>query len=427
MLQRELSHPDAHHWFKKSICRAICFTPPPPSPNFGTGLSGNQWNLATALINYFNTNGGIPLVFALLGPSGLTQVSGEPGADISQAGFTAMNQFINTMMDNLGDRGGQGGPQGFAGESAYAPARKLSRAQSDAYAAVTPRDRTAAPFASCWNVWATGYGGNSTVNGDAATGSHNISSRVYGTVVGADYRATPSTRVGFGAGGAGTSFSLDGGLGGGRADVFQLGAYARHNIGAAYLAGAIAYGWQDVTTDRTLTVSGTDKLQGRLNASAFTARLEGGWRYAMPAFAVTPYAAAQSSTFFLPSYTETATSGSSQFALSYASKNVTASRAELGARFDKAMPVHHALLTLRARTAWAHDWNTDRSATAAFQTLPGSTFVVNGAQLSANAALVSAGADLAWGNGWSVSADFDGEFSSATRSYAGKGTLRYAW
>ncbi|HEY4141086.1 MAG TPA: autotransporter outer membrane beta-barrel domain-containing protein, partial [Pseudolabrys sp.] len=219
--------------------------------------------------------------------------------------------------------------------------------------------------------------------------------------------------------------------GGGRADVFQMGAYARHTMGAAYVTGALAYAWQDVTTDRTLTVSGTDKLHAQFKANALSARLEGGWRYGMLPVAVTPYAALQSTAFYLPSYAESATSGSNQFALSYGSKTVTATRSELGARFDKtlplAMPFNDAVVTLRSRAAWAHDWNTDRSAIATFQSLPGATFAVNGATPSANAALLSAGADVAWGNGWTIAATFDGEFSSTTRGYAGKGTLRYAW
>lgn len=391
------------------------------------GLSVTQQNVANSLVNYFNVNGGIPALYGTLTGGGLTQASGEPGADIPQAGFAAMGPFINAMMDSTGGNNGQGGVLGYAGADAYAPKPKLSPQQSDAYAAVTPRDRMAAPFASRWNVWAAGYGGNSTINGNSTAGSHDTSTRVYGTAAGADYRATPDTRFGFALGGAGTNFTVDSGLGGGRADVFQAGAYARHNIGAAYLAGALAYGWQDVTTDRTVTVSGTDKLHAQMKAHALTARLEGGWRTAMLPVAVTPYGALQSTAFYLPSYAESATSGSNQFALSYASKTVTATRSELGARFDKAMPLNAALLTLRGRAAWAHDWNTDRSATATFQSLPGATFTVNGAQPSANAALVSAGAELAWGNGWSVAANFDGEFSSNTRSYAGRGSLRHVW
>lgn len=389
------------------------------------GLSANQQNVANSLVNYFNTNGGIPTLYGALTGTGLTQASGEPGADIPQAGFAAMGQFINAIMDNSAGNSGQGGGLGYS--DAYAPKRKLSPQQSDAYAAVTPRDRMAATFTSRWNVWATGYGGNATISGDAGAGSHNTSTRVFGTVVGADYRATPHTRFGLAAGAAGTNFNVDSGLGGGRADVFQLGAYARHTIGAAYLAGAVAYGWHDVTTDRTVTVSGTDKLHAELKANALSARLEGGWRTAMLPVAVTPYGALQSTTFYLPSYAERVTSGSNQFALNYGSKTVTTTRGELGAKFDKAMLVRDGVFTLKAKTAWAHDWNTDRSATATFQALPGATFTVNGAQPSANAALLSVGSEMAWHNGWSIAATFDGEFSRTTTGYAGRGSLRRVW
>ena len=135
----------------------------------------------------------------------------------------------------------------------------------------------------------------------------------------------------------------------------------------------------------------------------------------------------QTTTFYLPGYGETATSGSNTFALNYASKSVTATRSKLGAKFDKAMPVQGGVFTLKARAAWAHDWNTDRSATATFQTLPGATFTTNGAQPSADAALASLGAEMKWHNGWTVAGRFDGEFSRTTAGYAGKGSVRYAW
>lgn len=85
------------------------------------------------------------------------------------------------------------------------------------------------------------------------------------------------------------------------------------------------------------------------------------------------------------------------------------------------------LLTIRGRAAWAHDYNSDRNVSAVFQSLPGSTFIVNGAQPARNAALTSASAEMNFNGGWSVAATFDGEFSDVTRSYAGKGVVRYAW
>jgi uncharacterized protein with beta-barrel porin domain len=405
---------------------------PPTAPNFGNGLSGNQNNVGNALINYFNTTGGIPAVFGTLTANGLSQASGQPGASTAQAGFAGMGQFANAIFDGaFGDGPDQGGAVGFAEENAYAAKPKVSREAKDAYAAVTPRDRRAPSFEARWNVWASVYGGNSRVNGDAGAGTNTTTSRIFGTAVGATYRFTPDTQAGFALGGAGSSFDVANGFGGGKADVFNAAVYAKHNWGTAYVAGLLGYSWQDTTTDRTVTISGTDQLHASFKAQALAARLEGGWRYATPMVGITPYAALQATTFYLPAYGETATSGSSTFALNYASKTVTATRGELGAKFDKVVPLamlaQGGTFTLKAKTAWAHDWNTDRSATATFQTLPGATFTTNGAQPSANAALLSIGGEMGWHNGWTVAANFDGEFSRTTAGYAGKGSVRYSW
>jgi uncharacterized protein with beta-barrel porin domain len=59
--------------------------------------------------------------------------------------------------------------------------------------------------------------------------------------------------------------------------------------------------------------------------------------------------------------------------------------------------------------------------------LPGASFVVNGARPAANAALTTAEAEWRFASGISVGATFEGEFSEVTRSYAGKGVVRYAW
>jgi uncharacterized protein with beta-barrel porin domain len=87
----------------------------------------------------------------------------------------------------------------------------------------------------------------------------------------------------------------------------------------------------------------------------------------------------------------------------------------------------NAILTLRGRAAWAHDFNSDRSLAATFQTLPGASFVVNGAAQGRDTALTTASAEMKWLNGFSLAAAVEGEFSALTHSYAGKGVARYAW
>ena len=64
---------------------------------------------------------------------------------------------------------------------------------------------------------------------------------------------------------------------------------------------------------------------------------------------------------------------------------------------------------------------------AVFESLPGSSFVVNGATPPADSALVSAGAELRMTANWSLAAKFDGEFANSSQTYGGSGTERYTW
>ena len=413
------------------------FTPPGP-PRFGGGLNVNQQNVGNALINFFNTTGGIPLVFGTLTPGGLTQVSGEAGTRSQQTTFNAMNQFMGVMTDPFiagrGDPFSAGGnPNAYAGEKslAYAVRSKArSKSERDAYAAVYTKAPPIAPsFEQRWSVWAAGFGGSQKTDGNTALGSNNTSSSIYGTAVGADYRLSPYTLAGFALAGGGTNFNVANNLGTGRSDLFQAGAFIRHNAGAAYLSGALAYGWQDITTNRTVTVAGIDQLRAQFNANAWSGRVEGGYRFVSPwiGMGIAPYAAGQFTAFDLPAYAEQALVGSNAFALAYGSKSVTATRSELGLRSDKSFAMQDGIFTLRGRAAWAHDFNIDRVIGATFQTLPGASFVVNGAAPAHDAALVTASAEKKWLNGWSAAATFEGEFSKVTTSYAGKGVVRYSW
>ncbi len=210
------------------------------------------------------------------------------------------------------------------------------------------------------------------------------------------------------------------GSGIGRSDLFQAGAYLRHTEGSAYISSTLADGWQDITTNRTVTIAGIDQLRAQFNANAWSGRLEGGYRLVSQGIGLTPYAAAQFTTFDLPNYAEAAITGANTFALAYAAKSVTDSRSELGLRSDKSFAVPDGSFTLRGRGAWAYDYNPDRSIGATFQTLPGASFVVNGARR----ALTTASAEMKGLSGWSAAATFEGE--NVTRSYAGKGVVR-AW
>jgi uncharacterized protein with beta-barrel porin domain len=350
-----------------------------------------------------------------------------------------MGLFMGLLTDPFMQRNGASNPlpgaTGYADEaSAYAAASN----KTDAFAMFTKAPPPSQPspasgggqgWGQRWSVWAAGFGGSQTTDGNTAVGSNNTTSSIAGTAVGADYLFSPNTIAGFALAGGGTSFSVTN-AGTGRSDLFQAGGYLRHTNGPAYLSAALAYGWQDITTHRAVMVTGLDRLRAEFNANAFSGRAEGGYRFVSPwlgGIGIAPYAAAQFVTFELPAYAEQAVGGSNSFALAYAAKSVTDTRGELGLRTDKSYAQADGVFTLRGRVAWAHDFNPDRNIAATFQTLPGASFVVNGAAQASDSALVTASAEKKWLNGWSAAATFEGEFSSVTTSYAGKAVVRYAF
>jgi outer membrane autotransporter protein len=179
-----------------------------------------------------------------------------------------------------------------------------------------------------------------------------------------------------------------------------------------------------MSTDRLVVF---DHLSADFNAQSYGGRLEGGYRFGMPYGGITPYAAIQAQSFHTPSYTETDAIPNG-FALIFQGRDATDTRSELGARFDRVLAVYqNAVLALRGRVAWAHDWVSDPTLTPLFQALPGASFIVNGATLAQNSALASASGELRLANGVTLLAKFDGEFASHSSTYAGTGTLRYRW
>ncbi|MGL5164631.1 MAG: autotransporter domain-containing protein [Afipia sp.] len=410
---------------------ALSFIPPP-----GRGLNRNQQAVGDALVNSFNTNGGISSVYGGMTATSLTQTSGEVATGTQQGGVQLMNLYLSLLTDpTAANRGGVGGGNGNGGTMGYAPERSAATANlppsiASAYAMTSKAPLLQADAASRWNVWGTAFGGSNRTSGDAVVvGSHDVRSNAGGFAAGADYRFSPDTRVGFSLAGGATSWSLAGGLGNGRSDVLLAGVYGTHNFGAAYVSGALSYGNYWTSTSRTVSIFGADTLKADFNAQNFGGRVEGGYRMAIPAAVnVTPYAAVQVQGFRTPSYGETATAGSAQFALNYDAHTATAVRAELGGRIDKSwLTTSGSVLNVFGKAAWAHDEVSDPRLNVSFISLPVASFAVNGATPARDLALMTAGAEWRFGNGVSLMAKFDGELAERSQTYAGTARLRYAW
>jgi T5SS/PEP-CTERM-associated repeat protein len=404
-----------------------------------SGLTGNPKHVADAIDGAINAGVNIPdpffNIFALTGNDlvkALSQLSGEPAAGANQSSIQLMNSFLSLLLNPYGGAPNDNpGAIGFAREFGAAAGNispQISPQAAAAYAAVTPKDKRPESFAARWSVWAQAYGGVNKNNGNAPDGSHDSTARTYGFATGFDYRVAADTMVGFALAGAGESWGLSDALGGGHADALQLGLYGSRRFGAAYISGALSYAVHDVSTNRTVTVAGSDQLGADFTAHSVGGRLEAGYRLSTPYGGVAPYAAVQVQGFFTPAYAEHAIAGAGTFALSFSSRASAATRTELGAWYDRTVALAHGdVLALRLRAAWANDHSSNQGISAAFQTLPGAAFTVNGAAPANNLALLTFGAEYRLTNNVSFGARLDGEFSGSSQTYAGTATVRYVW
>ncbi len=393
-----------------------------------TGLNVNQQNVANALNTFFNSGGTLPpnfvTVFGLTGPAlanALTQLDGEVATSADKGAFLMLSEFLGVMLDPFVDGriGGPGGPIGFAPGQEPAFPSDIALAYAGVLKAPPP-----ATFAQRWTAWGSAFGGGEFTQGNAVIGSNSTNAQASGFAGGMDYHLTPDTVFGFGLSGGETGWSLAQGLGTGRSDAFQAGLYGVSHAGPAYVAAAVAAAEHWMSTSR---VALGDPLTASFNAQTYGGRLETGYRYGVWSGAgVSPYAAVQFEAFHTPAYSEADLTGGG-FGLSYAAQNATDTRSELGARLDDLTAFQGMPLLLRARLAWAHDWATNPALSAAFEALPGASFVVNGAATPPNSALVSAGGELRLTPRWTFLTKFDGEFAPTAQTYAGSGTLRYTW
>ncbi len=394
-------------------------------------LNLNQHNVATTLNNFFNNGGTLPpnftTVFGLTGPAlanALSQLDGEAAVDAEATAFKSMDQFLALMLDPFVDgRTGSlaGSALGFAPDKPASLPPDIALAYDAVLKAPPPRTS----FDDRWTTWGGAYGGSTSTTGDPVIGSTNFSAQTYGFAAGMDRHFSPDTVAGFALAGGGTHWGLAQALGGGRSDAFQAGVYGTQYFGPAYVAADFAFANHWMTTNRTAFAG--DQLTANFNAQSYGGRLEAGYRYALPAlFTVTPYGAVQVQNFHTPQYSETDLTGGG-FGLTYNAMSATDTRSELGARFDEPTTLNGMALTLRARLAWAHDWVNGPALAAVFQTLPGTNFIVNGAAVPKNSALTTAGAELHLTQALSFLTKFDGEFAKGSQTYAGTGTLRYAW
>jgi autotransporter-associated beta strand protein len=387
----------------------------------GGGFPANQQRVSEAITGYFNRGGSLPSQFVtLLGlpdderKTALSQLSGEATDAARGAAFHASSQFMGLMLTPRGAATPACSPT-FAGAAPLAVPIAYGIADE-------PGSPTDPPRAT---AWASGFAGGSSTDGAAATGSHSLSAHTYGFAAGIDEILSPDASIGLAFATGNGSWSLSDALGGGQSRDYQLGLNGTARDENLYATAALAYGFHRMTTQRT--APGGSALSADFDAHSLAARIEAGMHVTADDLGLAPYVAFGTQSFFTPGYQE-ADPDNSGFGLSYDARTATSARAEIGSRFTHEIALDNdTILKLDGRLAYARDWTTASALAASFASLPGSSFTVSAATPPKHLALASFGGELILGNGLSLSAHLDGEFSQVSTSCAGMATLSYSW
>jgi outer membrane autotransporter protein len=402
------------------------------------GLTRNQSAVASALDYSFNSGAGT--LAGLLGlapsqiPAALDMLSGEGVSGTQETAFAAGTMFNSIMMDQGAfwrnretvDVNGVS----FAGEpSAYAPPKK-SKDDHPAFKGLLTNEPPM-PQAR-WRAWVTGFDGTTKLDGEAGIGSATLSHNVGALAGGLDYQFAPDLLAGFAVGGSNSNFAVQDRITSGHLEGAHFGGYAVKTWRELYAAGALSFStFRNSETRNMVGIGPAQTASGSFGSNLLSGRLEAGWKQAWGWFAVTPFAAVQVSQLWQNGFTETSpvpAGAAGPLGLSFGSRSVASLPTFLGAQFDTRFALSNAMmLSPYARVSWVHEFKPDRAINASFIALPAAAFTVDGPRTASDAAHIDAGAKLyATQNAW-LFASFEGEFSSRSQTYAGKGGAKMTW
>ena len=223
-----------------------------------------------------------------------------------------------------------------------------------------------------------------------------------------------------------SNWFLASGLGSGLGNVLQIGLYGRTGAGPLYAAVAGGWGVHGVSTNRSVGFLG-DFMSANYTVNTWSGRAEAGYRIALGDHGLTPFVAVQGQAANLPGFCETSRTGSGA-ALCFNANTATSLRSELGIEGDANLgTVLGSNARLQARLAWAHEYETTGTATAWFQSLPGSSFSVSGTPLPANVGLVRVLSDFELDQIWSLRLQGDAEFAGNYGLLAGTARIVARW
>ena len=369
------------------------------------------------------------------GRAALDGLSGEGIAAAQNAAFQAGSAFAGSIADQTafwraGDAGNAysitlGGALP-ASVNSYAPqaVRKGPIVTKDPILVAVPRT---------WRVWGNGFGGGTSISGNTGLGTAGETGNFYGGAIGVDYQVQPNWLVGIAAGGSDSRFNVGTRATSGEVTGFHVGIYSALEFGNGFYGqSSTSFGDYSNRTTRfvaPIAALGGTQERGSFGSIEYRSRLEVGRSYNYGTFGLTPFVAMEIASLRSNGFTETSsTGGLGNPSLAVSGGQSASVPALVGARLNSTYVYGNGMvLTPVISLAYLHEFAPERNLNANLISLPGAAFLVNGARPARDAVQTKVGAQLALANGVALFANFDGEFSGVSRTYAGRGGIKVSW
>jgi len=260
-------------------------------------------------------------------------------------------------------------------------------------------------------TWLQATGSWSHIDGDGNAARAKSSSG--GFVMGVDTPVSEAWRLGLMAGYSRTDFDMQQRSSSGDSDNYHLGAYGGGQWGKLGLRGGLAYSWHDITTRRSVSMSGmSERLKADYDGRTAQVYADLSYRIDTPAAAIEPFANAAYVNLKTDGYRE---SGGAA-ALRGKSQTNETTYTTLGARASTDFELGGAQAAARGSLGWRHAFG-DVKPVAVQAFSAGESFTVAGVPIAKNSAVVEAGLEVRINRRASFGLSYQGQLAGSAQDH----------
>lgn len=261
-------------------------------------------------------------------------------------------------------------------------------------------------------LWLQGLGSYGKLDGK--DGASALTQRTKGSVIGADWAASPAWRLGVLGGYSKTDLDTSGVDG--SVDSWHLGAYALRQDGPLALRLGAAYSHHDGRSRRNVAFDGfTDSPKGDYNADSQQAFAELGYSLGSGRFSAEPFANLGYQRYHRDAYQEKGGAA----ALDVSAQTQDNFSSIFGVRVAHLATLANGMsITPRASLGWRHTYGDVDSQTRQAFLSGGTAFSVQGTALDRDSLLAEAGLDVGITARQTLGVGYSGEYGSNSRNHA---------